>query len=456
MPSFIRDSADSSVAAIAASARRLQAVLVLGLLCLIFISSTHAQPASLVVAEVTVVIGKARVQQNGQWRAIKSGDQILEESRLETDADGYVYIKTADRGFISLRPNSALSFDTYRYDPANPTDTLIKLTLHKGVMRSVSGVGAQNARDKFRLNTPVAAIGIRGTDFSTFTDDQTTLVTVRTGGIVAAPFQGNCLPTGIGPCNGENSLDLLAAQSNHLLQVKLGEIKPQMLERSQQERTPDKVAPPLPDEGNRAQSISKSPTPGALPLADMAVADSISTATPTPTPTPAIVPDIYWGRWQSVARLSATETLDAFNSRINGTADLIKRPYVMARAQDPAFKLPETGVFNFALRASDAYIFEMATRTASVASVSNAVLSIDFARRQFNTSLDLTAGQHNVNVYGSGTITDAGMLRGNRSASNASIDGMLAGADATQAGYLFNTPTQATGLSAAGATFWAR
>lgn len=456
MHSFISHSANSPVQVIAASVRRLRAALVLGLLCLISLSAAYAQPASAVVAEVTVVIGKARVQQSGQWHVIKSGDQILEESRLETDADGYVYIKTADRGFISLRPNSALSFDAYRYDPANPADTLIKLTLHKGVMRSVSGVGAQNARDKFRLNTPVAAIGIRGTDFSTFTDDKTTLVTVRSGGIVAAPFQGNCVPTGTGPCNGENSLDLLAAQSNLLLQVKLGEIKPQMLERSQQERTPDKVAPPLPDEGTRAQSISKSPTPGAFPMADIAAAESISTATATPTPTPQVVPTIYWGRWQSVAKLSATETLEAFNARINGTADLIKRPYAMARAQDPAFKLPETGVFNFVLHASDAYIFEMATRTATVASVSNAVLSIDFARRQFNTSLDLSAGQHNVNVYGSGTVTDAGMLRGNRTASNASLDGMLSGTNATQAGYLFNMPTQATGLAAAGATFWAR
>jgi hypothetical protein len=187
-------------------------------------------------------------------------------------------------------------------------------------------------------------------------------------------------------------------------------------------------------------------------MADIAVAESISTATATPQ----IVPTIYWGRWQSVAKLSATETLEAFNARINGTADLIKRPYAMARAQDPAFKLPETGVFNFALHASDAYIFEMATRTATAASVSNAILSIDFARRQFNTSLDLSAGQHNVNVYGSGTVTDAGMLRGNRTASNASLDGMLSGTNATQAGYLFNMPTQATGLAAAGATFWAR
>ena len=61
-----------------------------------------------------------------------------------------------------------------------------------------------------------------------------------------------------------------------------------------------------------------------------------------------------------------------------------------------------------------------------------------------------------MNVYGSGTVTDAGMLRGNRTASNASLDGMLSGTNATQAGYLFNMPTQATGLAAAGATFWAR
>lgn len=428
------------------------AMLAFALLSLTVYTLAQAQPSNLVIAEVTVVIGKARLQQSGQWRNVKAGDHIIEEARLETEADGYVYIKTVDQGFISLRPNSALSFETYRYDPQNPSATTIKLTLHKGVMRSVSGVGAQNARDKFRLNTPVAAIGIRGTDFSTFTDDKTTLVSVRSGGVVASPFDGACQPTGTGPCGGEHALDLMAGRPNLVLQVSQGTLKPQLLERSPQDRTPDNIAPPLPGEGSSqgtSQGTSKSQAPASLSLAEITAAGGITATAP-------IVPKIYWGRWQYLADLPPTEALEAFVTRVAQDPSIIKRPYAMARGHDPEFQIPSSGSFNFALRAYEAYIVDNATQKAAAASVSNAVLNIDFSRQQFSTSLDLKAGNNTVNISGVGAITPNGMLEGDRMNSNASIDGMLAGAGAKQAGYVFNKPTEANGLSAVGATFWAR
>ncbi len=433
--------------------RQLPVALAFALLSLTLFVMAHAQPAASVIAEVTVVIGKARMQQDGQWRTVKAGDRIAEAARIETEADGYVYIKTADQGFISLRPNSALSFESYRYDPQNPSATNIKLVLHKGVMRSVSGVGAQNARDKFRLNTPVAAIGIRGTDFSTFTDDKTTLVSVRSGGVVAAPFDSACKPSGIGPCGGDYALDLMAGRPNMVLQINQGEGKPQLLERNQQERTPDKIAPPLPGESSgqgSAQGLSKSPSPTTLSQAEIAAAGSINNAASS------VVPKIYWGRWQRLADLPASEAIEDFIARAGQRPALITRPYAMARGYDPEFKMPTDGSFNFALHAYEAYIVDSATKKASFASVSNAVLAIDFSRQQFNTSLDLKAGSNSVNISGSGSINSYGILVGNRAASNASIDGILAGPDATQAGYLFKKPTDANGLSATGATFWAR
>jgi hypothetical protein len=40
--------------------------------------------------------------------------------------------------------------------------------------------------------------------------------------------------------------------------------------------------------------------------------------------------------------------------------------------------------------------------------------------------------------------------------SNAMIDGVLAGQDARQAGYVFSKPVDERGLSAYGATYWGR
>lgn len=45
-------------------------------------------------------------------------------------------------------------------------------------------------RKHYRMNTPVAALGGRGTDFSVLTDANVTLAVVRGGGIVMTPFGG--------------------------------------------------------------------------------------------------------------------------------------------------------------------------------------------------------------------------------------------------------------------------
>jgi hypothetical protein len=121
--------------------------------------AAHAEPAML--GNAVVVIGEACAQHaRTRCASLARGAAIAEGDTIETGADGYVYITTVDHGFISVRPDSSLTFDRYQYDPADPHKTVIKLSLHKGVVREISGTGAQAARDHYRLNTPVAALGV--------------------------------------------------------------------------------------------------------------------------------------------------------------------------------------------------------------------------------------------------------------------------------------------------------
>lgn len=43
--------------------------------------------------------------------------------------------------------------------------SLVRFRLDRGVARAISGAAAEGARERFRLNTPLVAIGVRGTDF---------------------------------------------------------------------------------------------------------------------------------------------------------------------------------------------------------------------------------------------------------------------------------------------------
>src|SRR5471032_238065 len=172
--------------------------------------------------------------------AVQEGDE------LTTGADGYVYVKTVDQGFLVLRPNSKARIVAYHIDAQNPTNTRVKLELLQGVARSISGVGVKQARQNFRFNTPVAAIGVRGTDFVVYTDQQTSRVTVMSGGVVVSGFAGNCGPEGGGPCEGGASRELFAGQSGVLLQVQRGQNIPQLMH--SQSVSTDQSAPPRSDE----------------------------------------------------------------------------------------------------------------------------------------------------------------------------------------------------------------
>src|ERR1700741_917885 len=55
--------------------------------------------------------------------AVQEGDEVT------TGADGYVYMKTTDEGFLILRPNSKARVVTYQVDKANPSNTHVKLEL---------------------------------------------------------------------------------------------------------------------------------------------------------------------------------------------------------------------------------------------------------------------------------------------------------------------------------------
>src|SRR5213076_2375334 len=137
-----------------------------------------AQLASAAEAgKVIYVAGKADIAD----KAAAVGAPVQEGDMLTTGADGYVYVKTVDNGLFILRPNTRARITSYHVDAQDPANTRIKLELLSGVARSRSGEAVKLARQNFRFNTPVAAIGVRGTDFTVFTDQDTSRVAVISG-----------------------------------------------------------------------------------------------------------------------------------------------------------------------------------------------------------------------------------------------------------------------------------
>ena len=175
---------------------------------------------------IVFVAGKAEI--GGQPVALNAA--VSEGAELSTGADGYMYLKTVDNGFFILRPNSRARIVNYHVDQKDPSNTHIKLELLNGVARSISGDAVKQARQNFRFNTPVAAIGVRGTDFTVYTTQETSRVAVISGGVIVSGFGGACAPQGSGPCEGGTSVELFARQRDQLVQISKGQTKPQLLQ----------------------------------------------------------------------------------------------------------------------------------------------------------------------------------------------------------------------------------
>lgn len=425
--------------------------------------------ASALAAEagrVVFVAGKADVgaRPAALEMAVQEGDA------LSTGADGYIYMKTVDDGFLILRPNSRARVTAYHVDAANPANTRVKLELLSGVARSISGTAVKQARQNFRFNTPVAAIGVRGTDFIVHTNEKTSWVSVVSGGVVVSGFAGACGPDGSGPCEGGASRELFAGRADAMLQVQGGQQVPQLLHNAV-------IAPELNPPARSDEPVGKTVIGahvGSAALDDVSLVPAKSTApllagpnrppdSINVAPPPVVIvlpepvkpaPEILWGRWQAVAGLPAqaamVEKIDAEANR----ARVLIGSYVVARPNNSAFVLPTEGKVSFALVDSEATLTRLGGEPMA-AKVENAHLNVDFVARSFSTSLSVVNSLGKVDVASRGDVTNNGLLDSSLYSPGFVVQGVLGGAKANEAAYTFKS-TGTPDLGAAGVTRWSR
>jgi hypothetical protein len=432
-------------------------------------ASAFAQNAPAVTAmmgSAVLVVGHARLLDAQRHATLVRGTSIVQGDTIETGADGYVYITTVDQGFVSVRPNSSFTVEHYAYDAAAPEKTEIKLTLHYGVVREISGKGAQAARDHYRMNTPVAALGVRGTDFSVFTDANVTRATVLSGGIIMTPLGQSCATTGVGPCEGASAALLFADQRNALLQTDRGSTHSVLIEAKVSQLMPDQAAQALKSEDSAARVATEAtvqpgvaPAELSFPLTPDAKPDTPTQPAP-PVTTPPVTPapeaqQIFWGRYTSVADAASTlASLQAQGSEVVGQIS----SYDMTRTPQTNMVMPVTGKFSFQLQQgaglSEAFLVD-ASGTRTQAAISGASLSVDFGAHTFATSLTVSANGASYNVTGQGGVSQQDGKLYSALTSPALIRGALAGSTADQAGYVFSESVNSK-TTAVGATLWSR
>ncbi len=139
--------------------------LFLTLLIVTAISSWQVVAKIPAAGKIVLVTGKAvALSSDGKARKLKRGGPFYEGDTIETQRKSFVKLKYTDGGVMLLRPVTKLIVEKYKY----PKDGVGKsvTNLVKGGLRAVTGAIAKRNRDNYKMKTPSATMGVRGTDFT--------------------------------------------------------------------------------------------------------------------------------------------------------------------------------------------------------------------------------------------------------------------------------------------------
>jgi len=108
------------------------------------------------------------IARNGDSKPAAVGSSVEPGDAISTAGpQSWAVLRMEDGASFTLRPNSRMRIDQYRYNEEHPTESSSWLSLVKGSLRAVTGLIGRQSPDSYRLNTPSATIGIRGTDHET-------------------------------------------------------------------------------------------------------------------------------------------------------------------------------------------------------------------------------------------------------------------------------------------------
>ena len=143
------------------------------------------------VGKVEFTTSGAYATNGGQQRSLTKGMEINQGDTIITEA-GRTQIRFSDGGYISLQPNTEFKVDEYSYEGKTDGSEKGFFSLVKGGLRAITGAVGRVNKTAYRVNTPVATIGIRGTEFLAQFDGRL-LVKVGDGAVYMTNASGDLI-----------------------------------------------------------------------------------------------------------------------------------------------------------------------------------------------------------------------------------------------------------------------
>lgn len=101
----------------------------------------------------------------GRAASVSRGQTLPNNATITTGPRSYAVLKFEDGTAVLLKENTSFQVQNYTYNAKAPENSNAIFNLLRGGLRMVTGLVTSRNREALKLGTPLATIGIRGTEF---------------------------------------------------------------------------------------------------------------------------------------------------------------------------------------------------------------------------------------------------------------------------------------------------
>lgn len=120
------------------------------------------------IGKVIAATGKVIAENHGDSRSLARGSAILVGDKISTGSNGTAHIRFSDNTLVSIEKDSIFVVNEYVYNEQNPKSNKQTSSLLQGGFKTITGLISKGDYTKYKVNTPVATIGVRSTEYLLF------------------------------------------------------------------------------------------------------------------------------------------------------------------------------------------------------------------------------------------------------------------------------------------------
>ena len=123
----------------------------------------HAFAADDALGMVVVSRGTVTAVTGSSERALKQGDHFYIHEQITTAEKSFAVLQFVDGAKVTVRPESELIVEEYAYNTGEENSAMLNLV--SGGLQIVTGAVAKSNPENYKVKTPMALMGVRGTEF---------------------------------------------------------------------------------------------------------------------------------------------------------------------------------------------------------------------------------------------------------------------------------------------------